>query len=180
MVSLISKGDELAFQQFFHLYKNKVFSFTFHYTGRPELAEELVQDIFMQVWNHKEELPGIENIDSWLFTISRNLSFNALRKLANEGVLFKNWEAKHSTTADEAQNILVEKQYDQILQQATEQLPARQKQIYILSRQQNLSYDEIASKTGLSRKTVKKNIVLALKSLRKYILPRLPLLIFFF
>lgn len=180
----ISQGDELAFAQLFDQYKHKVYAFAMHYTGRMDISEELVQEVFMKVWLHRQGLPGIARFEAWLFVICRNLSFNYLRKMAREETFKRGLAGADEAAPGTADELLLSKEYGTFLKAAVDRLPPRQKLIYNLYREQHLTHEDIAGRLGLARATVKSHLALALRSVRTYVQaciePVIPLILWLF
>ncbi len=85
----VSKGDEQAFHQLYNLYNKKIFSIAWKLTGIESAAEDVVQDVFIKLWLHREKLSGINYFTAYLNTITRNHIFNSLRKIAHEDILLR-------------------------------------------------------------------------------------------
>ena len=177
LLARIAQGDEAAFGVVFHHYQKKIYSYTFRLTGSTGLAEELVQDVFLKVWQHRATLPGLLRFDNWLFTIARNKVFDLLKKMAKDMAFrrqLSNWLDSSGDTADDR---IFFRENEERLQKALDGLPPRQKLIFTLSRYQGLKHDEIAARLRISRHTVKTHLVQALRTLRN-LLALLPLLLF--
>lgn len=165
----IASGNEEAFCRFFNAFKNKIYSFSFSFTRSSEIAEEITQDVFMKVWTNRESLTRIGNIDAWLSTITKNLCFNYLKKLALER---KATDALQKTQAYSEQNV---EQYlfykERVIQvaEAVEQLSPQQRLIFSLNRDKGLKNEEIAHQLNLSPNTVKTHMVSALRKIRSFL-----------
>lgn len=165
----VAQGAPQAFSRIFDHYKHRVYSFAMHYTGRKDLAEELVQEVFLQVWQHREGLPSIVRFEAWLFTICRNRCFNHLRKIAREQAFrdgLAGREEKAPATADER---VLSREFDSLLRAAVDRLPPQQRLIYILYKEQFLKREEIAGRTGLAPATIKSHLALAMRSIRAFV-----------
>lgn len=166
LLQQVADGDEKAFTQLFDRYQNKVFSHALTFMKSGEEAEEMVTDIFMKVWNRRSDLPLIENFKSYLFILGRNHLVSAIRKKVMTTV--------ETNTDQWYEDILQpDKQYHfkethQIIMQGIEQLSPQQKRVFKMSRLDGLTYDEIAERLAISRRTVKFHIILALNYLREY------------
>jgi RNA polymerase sigma-70 factor (family 1) len=180
----VSQGDAAAFRQLFEGYKNRIYSYAMHYTEREEAAEEMVQEVFIKVWLHRETLPLIEKFEAWVFTISRNLSFNYLRKIARQSALHRGLAGLEESAAEAADDLILSKEHADLLRAAVDRLPPQQKLVYTMHREQYLSQEEIAQELGLARSTVKSHLAQAIRSIRTYmqayIEPGALLLLFFF
>lgn len=160
----VAAGDERAFSRLFDHYHQWLGMHIYRITHSEQIAEELVHDVFLKIWLNRELLSGIENFSVYLFVISKNAALNALKKIAAERSRF--------TDLDEAGDIMPEQPDDYryaLIDEAIDRLPPQQRQVYMLSRHQRLSYSEIALRMGLSRETVKKYLQIATASIVTHI-----------
>ncbi len=171
LLAQVAGGDENAFGQLFHTYHQELADYIFYLTRSQPLMEEIVQDSFTKIWVHRERLLTVTNFRSYLFTISRNHTFNSLRSLAREVIQKNQWalqyhrEMENSADMEEGDRQL----YYKLIEDAVEQLPPQQQKAYLLSRQKGLRHEEIASQLQLSRETVKRHISLALRAISSYV-----------
>ncbi len=168
LLAKVARGDETAFTQLFYAYHNKLGRFVIRLTGSHEMAEEIVQDVFMKIWTKRETLIAIEHFDSYLYIVSRNHTYNCLRQLA-KAHLKKKKIMERLNKFGIAQEDVVSSEYYRLIDQAVEKLPPQQQKAYILSRRECLKYDEIARQMNLSKETVKKYLKLATRSIKNYI-----------
>lgn len=162
------KNNEVgAFDVVFHKYSEKLFRFSFSLLKNKEDAEGIVQEAFLKIWEKREDIDTTKSFKSFLFTISYNLIVDKLRlRLKDQeyrSFLVHYFESKSFELKSNMD-------YDLILGQvrdAVEELPAKRKQIYTLSRELGLSHKEIATRLGISVKTVENQITLALKHIKK-------------
>ena len=164
----IAAGNSDSFRILFEKYKQVIYGHALHFTQSTTVAEEITQDVFMQCWTKKDELPAIENFEAWMFTITKNLCFNYLKKLARE-YEFK----KRVARAGQEENAPIEsyiavKEQQALLQRALNHLSPQQKLIFKLNREVGLKNSEIATQLNLSPNTVKTHMVSALRSIRFY------------
>lgn len=162
-----AEGNEQAFAQLFYSSHQELGEYIFYLTKSLPLSEEIVQDVFIKIWQKKEQLLTINNFRAYLFTISKNYAFNALRQQAREAAKLQKWllhtEEQFNTPYDPD----LEKYYV-LIETAIAQLPPQQQKAWLLSRQEGLKHEEIASMLSLSRETVKRHISLALSSIKRY------------
>jgi RNA polymerase sigma-70 factor (family 1) len=168
MLLLVAEGDVSAFRQLFEAYKNKVYSYAVHYTDSTAEAEEIVQEVFIKVWLHKETLPFLERFEAWLFTITRNLSFNSLRRVAREAS-FVSLAGETAETGEQADQPLLYKEQEKLLRIAVDQLPPQQQLVYKMHNEQHLSALEIARQLNISHSTVKNHLSLATRAIRSFL-----------
>jgi RNA polymerase sigma-70 factor (family 1) len=166
LLARITEGDQQAFGVIFHHYRRKIYSYAFHLSGDSAQADELVQEVFLKVWLHRDKLPHILRFDNYLFTIARNQVFDMLKKLAKESEFRRQMAGLLNPNANSGEDRLVSRETELRLQRALDQLPPRQRLIFILSRHQGMKHEEIADQLQISRHTVKTHLVQALKTLR--------------
>ncbi|HEY1062226.1 MAG TPA: sigma-70 family RNA polymerase sigma factor [Daejeonella sp.] len=163
----VSAGEEDAFRQLFLKYHQQLGIHIFRITNSVDIAEEIVQDVFLKIWMSRETLVRVRNFKAYLFVISKNHTLNCLRKLSREQINKKEWEdssVKILTSESDSLNI-----YYCLLDEAIDQLPPQQQKVYLLSRHERLRYTEIANRLNLSCETVKKYLQIATASITAYV-----------
>ena len=155
----VSKGDEIAYNRLFYRYHQQLGTHIFRITNSMDLAEEIVQDVFLKIWINREVLSGVHNFKAYLFVISKNHTLNCLRKLSRQRHHLNICEEKYmmSLTADSEDS----NSYHTILDQAIDRLPPQQQRVYLLSRHQRLRYAEVANRMNISHESVKKYLSIA-------------------
>ena len=166
----LSQGNELAFTKLYNEYKNVVFSTALKITKSKILAEEVVQDVFLKIWQNHENLAEITNIENYLFIISRNHIFDMIKKIARDTSLVLDSNYK-STSTNDTEDAIKDDQYNVILNQIVDQLPPQQQKIYKMAKWDGLSHQKIGEDLGISTETVKKHMAQALKFVRTKISP---------
>lgn len=175
LILLIAQGDQQAFTAVFNFYRNRIYTVAYSLTASKLAAEEIVQDVFVKVWRKREELPLVEKLDAWLYVIARNMIFSYLRAEASKNkkqLLFNRTEISLSGSPQEALDKLGEKELRVLLHNALDQLPAQQRQVYLLNREEGMKQQEIADRLKIAPQTVKKHLQYAMRSVRAYILSR--------
>ena len=165
----LANGNEKAFDRLVDRYWNKIYSVALTYIKSPSLAEDLVQDVFLKLWQKRETLAAIESLEDYLFIITRNAVISALRKKGPKFPVGDYLSASLPANEFLPEQQLQAKQLEQIINQAIALLPPQQQQALRLSREEGRSHDEIASLMALSKNTVKNHIVRALNFVRDYI-----------
>jgi RNA polymerase sigma-70 factor (family 1) len=166
----LSQGNELAFTKLYNEYKNVVFSTALKITKSRMLAEEVVQDVFLKIWQNHKNLAEITNIENYLFIISRNHIFDMIKKIARDTSLVVDSNYKNTSTND-TEDAIKDDQYNIILNQIVDQLPPQQQKIYKMAKWDGLSHQKIGEDLGISTETVKKHMAQALKFVRTKISP---------
>jgi len=165
----VTQGNEHAFRQLYDRYRNKIYSLGMHLTRSEILSEEIVQDVFMKVWEKRDQLREINYLNAWLRTVARNACSNYLRNLAMEKLVMKRYAVQHNSETPSPENDVAAKEYEQIIEAAIRQLPPQQKKVYLLSRQDSKKQEEIANELNISIYTVKEYMKLAQRSIRQYL-----------
>jgi len=175
-VTAIKSDDKAAFEKLFNNYCQRLINFTRRYVIDKQIAENIVQDVFVNVWQRRSNLDPEKSIKTYLFTASRNEGLKHLRHLNVEKKSFDRIiesypEAKHDLE-------LEGKEISQSINKAINELPEKCREIFELNRFENLKYAEIAYTLNISVKTVETQMGRALKKLRKQLKPLLPMLLF--
>ena len=164
LITIIEKGHTATFTQFYTAYFQKLLLASDRYVNDISIAEELVQDIFLKIWENPQGLHEVQSIKSYLYRTVVNSSINYLNRQ-------KNIEQHHlklaSTITDQyLMDLDEESEMILMLRNEIEKLPAQCKKVFMLSRFENLKYKEIAIQLNISEKTVENHIGNALKLLR--------------
>lgn len=168
LVSELKNHNEKAFRKLFDFYYQDIYGYSMSILKSKEAAEENVQDVFMKVWQHRENLNTEQSFKSYIFTIARNQAFNYLNKAAND-VLLKEEIFYESQKSHEYGDYSVrEADCKKLRKQAISQLPPKRKQIFKMSRKKGMSYEEISQELGISINTVKNQMSKALESMRVF------------
>lgn len=173
LLTPIARGDEAAFSGFFHLYKDKVYSVALKLTQSEFLAEEVVQEVFLKIWARRSLMNEIVSIDDYVFIMARNQVYTALRRQARRRTAEGVWHDERPLNAVGPESELAAKEYGQVLEMAISELPPQQKQVYLLSREDNLKREEIAEILNLSPETVKTHLARATRHIRAFSMARL-------
>jgi RNA polymerase sigma-70 factor (family 1) len=171
----ISRGNNEAYSLLYHRYFEDMYLYAYSKVGDAEETKDLVHESFIKLWEHRATLAEVVNVKAYLFTITRNI---ILDLIAHHKVIDKYYESfvEMYPSIQNADFIIREKQIQQLIDEAIDQLPAKMKVIFELSRKEFLSYSEIAEKLNISDKTVKTQINNALKQLKN----KLPPFLYFF
>uniref|UniRef100_UPI0032165863 RNA polymerase sigma factor n=1 Tax=uncultured Draconibacterium sp. TaxID=1573823 RepID=UPI0032165863 len=179
LVEELRKGDTEAFDQIFRKYGDRLFGFALSYLKSKEETEGLVQDVFLKIWENRKNLKKESSLKSYLFTIAYHEMCQFFRKKQ----IHEKFLEEKSTTTGSTINLEEQLEYKATLEHVEkliDQLPERQRLIFIKSRKEGKSTKEIAEEMNLAPGTVDNQISFALKFLKKH-LPdsSFPLLLFF-
>lgn len=162
-----SKGDQNAFAQLFNLYSDKLYSFIVSMSGSDQVAEDVVQDVFLKIWHNNQELANIENFNSYLFRTAHNHAVNIMKRMAKETLILSQIATRSGASKFETFFDVEYKELQHFYQQAIENLPPQQKLVFTMSREKGLKQQEIAQILNISIPTVKSHMTQALRFLRK-------------
>ncbi|HEY5407356.1 MAG TPA: RNA polymerase sigma-70 factor [Ginsengibacter sp.] len=168
LLSLLSQDSEYAFQLVFDRYRNNTYKVAMMYVKSPVIAEEIVQDVFLKLWFQRKNLTEIRSLESWLFTLTRNLTFNCLKKIAYEWTAREKWIKQNNISENTADNKILDTEYRQLIQKAISTLSPQQQQVYKLAKEEGLSYEVIGRQLSISPLTVKTHMSRALASVRLF------------
>ncbi len=157
-----------SFTFLYNKYCDQIYRFSRLYLTGTDSVEEVVQEVFIKLWESREFISEKDNFKGLLFIITRNLIFNKHRKRVNEDFYKMTVLSAMESTYDIEEEIEA-KNLSEYIDQLIEELPPRRRQIFNLSRKEHLSYKEIANLLNISEKTVENQISEAIKYLRQNI-----------
>lgn len=133
----------------------------------------MVQDIFIQLWTIRDNLTAIENLNGFLFVLTKRYAISAIRKMIRE----RNRVQAFAEIQYQQEKTEERDGYISLIDEAVNQLPPQQQRAWRLSRQEGRKYEEIATEMNISRETVKSYIQLANTAIVKYVKPRIHLIL---
>jgi RNA polymerase sigma-70 factor (family 1) len=154
------------FQAVFTTYYNSLCNYAFTFVKDKDVSEDIVQELFMKIWEGRRELILQDSVRYYLFTAVRNNSISYIRKQKNT----EEWNGEE--IPDEVipeKEGRSEEEYRQLLQKGIDRLPPKCREIFLLSRFSNMTYKQIAGSLNISVKTVENQLGKALKSLRGFL-----------
>lgn len=166
-VAALKEGSREAFTMLYNLYADRLYSFALVQTKSKQMAEDVVQDTFLKLWNNRTNLNCYGNVQALVFTMARNLIIDAFRRqVANIDIeaYFKLHEALPSTASPEES--LYFNETKEHLEQAKAKLSNKECKIYEMSREQDMPIKKIAQTLDLSPQTVKNYLTSTLKVFR--------------
>ncbi|MDR1644684.1 MAG: RNA polymerase sigma-70 factor [Tannerellaceae bacterium] len=174
LIKKITEGDEVAFQQLFTLYYQRLFHLAVYFLKSKEPAEEVVSDIFFHLWMRREALSGIDDINRYLYVAIKNQSLYYLRRKnvmpAKDVLELYNIEQMPGT--DDPEGALLDREYLDLIQQAILSLPDRCREVFRLVLSDRLKHKEIALLLDISEKTVEAHVSKAYKKIAQYVTRR--------
>ena len=163
-------GDEDAFCELYATYKNRLIYFAMRFLKSREYAEDVFQDAFTVVWQSRRFINPDASFSSYLYTIMRNRILNQLRNAANEEKLMESILSQALDYTEDTKREVMLNDLKSLISHALQQLTPRQREIFEMSREAQLSHKEIADKLGISINTVQEHISTSLKLIRTYLI----------
>ena len=160
----IIAGDEVFFKVFFQKYHRQIYAHAFKYASNEDLAEEITQEVFIDIWQYRHALQSVHNIGGYLFKIIRNKALLLLKKQVKQEMIKRGLPVAQPTNP--TLNTILDKENTTLLNNCIEQLPPKRKEIYILRKQEGRSIQQIASRMRISENTVKNQLKAAGKFIK--------------
>jgi RNA polymerase sigma-70 factor (ECF subfamily) len=187
LLKLLKHNNKKAFENIFREYFHVLHEYANFYIGNSYLAEDIVQDIFLKIWDSRDRLAIHSSFKGYLFRSVHNNCIQYLRHKAVE----QNHHAIHQAKLEEAILMnrlffesgltkLFENDIESLVNKAVDDLPEKTREIYLLSRHKYLKNSLIAKKFNITEKSVEYHITRALESLRKYLKDYLPIILISF
>ena len=169
ILCLLKSGDTQALGELYSRNKVQIFANIRRLVKSEDIAEELLQDVFVKVWDKRDLLDPEKSFRSYLFRIAENLVYDFFRKAARD----KKLEAHIMSVATELyshiEETLYTKESTSMLNRAVEQLPPQRRRVFTLCKIEGRSYEEVSQLLGISTSTINDHIVKATRSVREYL-----------
>lgn len=167
IIKELAKDNEAPLKELFDFYYPRLYNFSKSFLKIEDQIDDILQEVFIKIWQNRKRIRSAATFNSFIFTITRNLLLNELRSQVN-----------NEKTKDEIRNLSIAGEYSSMrqieyrdLKEKVEvivnELPARQKEIFTLSRIEGLSHKEIAEKLGIKTKTVEYHITHSVRYLKE-------------
>lgn len=147
-------------------YYSRVYAFALVHVLSEDVAKDLTQDVFFQLVKKEKELQSISDIEAYIFTIARNRTYKYFKKINNNNLLRSKIMKAYCDKYIDIEETIIARELEEKFKELIHLLPTRQREIYKLSREQGLSYKEIAQQLQISPNTVRNHLAQALKTLR--------------
>jgi RNA polymerase sigma-70 factor (ECF subfamily) len=175
----VTLGDEEAFREVVYYYSPKLISFLFSITKTMHIAEEIMQEAFLRLWQNRENVET-DNLGGWLYRVASNLAYSYLKREALNDRLLSSLKKKQENQFSEIDQQMDYKECNELIHKALSQLPDQQRKVYQLSLQEGMSRKEVADVLNISPNTVRNHLTRALQFLRHFLSHATILIAFFF
>jgi RNA polymerase sigma-70 factor (ECF subfamily) len=169
LIMHVGEGNELAFKAVIDFYKERFYAASLKMTHSFDVAEEIVQEVFVCLWIKRTQVARAANPEGYLFAMLQNSIYAHFRKLALEKAMKKKMlQESGEIDSNPIEDILFAKEDREMLEVLINQLPTQQRIVYKLSRQQGLSRQQIANQLHISPHTVKNHLHQAMRFIGSY------------
>ncbi|NGF58161.1 RNA polymerase sigma-70 factor [Parapedobacter sp. SGR-10] len=149
----------------------QVKAYIYSYVACPMLAEDLMHDVFIKIFEKMEELEDkVKNWESYIFRMARNHTFDYLKRNSLNERFVERTIREFQDGDFVIDRKVLEKEYAEFLDKCLQRLPERSRRIFQLCRQEEMTYEEVADKLGVSKDTVKHHMVLTMKKLKEEVM----------
>lgn len=166
LVLLLKRGDRIAFTQIYERYKYMLYAHAFRRLRNEEESEDMIHDLFATLWKRHETFELKTHLQAYLYTAVRNRIFKLLAHKDIESEYISSFQQASEQATNITDYLVREAQMTAMIEKEISALPSKMREVFELSRKQNLSHKEIAEKLGISEQTVSKQITNALKILK--------------
>jgi RNA polymerase sigma-70 factor (ECF subfamily) len=172
--NVFQNEDQHSFEKLFKIFYQRLLNFCMYYIKHKESAEEIVSDIFVNLWMKRKELGHIRNLETYLFISVKNHSLNHIKQFSNYRVTYLEDGGIHAlvNTSDPEKELEMRELIFK-MDEAINSLPPQCKIIFNLIKEEGLKYKEVAEILSLSPRTVETQLVRAMKKLDKILTPYL-------
>jgi len=162
----IANDDQLAYRELFIQFYNKLSRFVMGFTKSKELTEEIVSDVFINLWRRRKNIEDVKNLKLYLYVSAKNITFNYLKKLHRESLTDLNAvEIELEDPFADPGAVLITREMNLKLKAAINDLPPRCKLIFTLVKEDGLSYKQTAQVLNIAESTVENQLSIALKKI---------------
>jgi len=172
IITSFANGDKGAFIAVYNHYQQIVFNNVARLIPQTDVVEDVLQEVFLKLWENKHKFQDEYAVASWLFSVSYNQSISHIRKLIRERKYLESMKTDINFEYDPESEVEIENIKEDILTEAINHLPLRKKQAFELCKLQGKTYAEAAEIMNISSETVKEHITLALKFVHTYTVNR--------
>lgn len=158
--------DMQAYKELYLLMYPYLHKFSYSFTRSKEVAEEVVSDVFIKVWQIRSQLSSINNLRVYLYSITKNLSLNYLAQASRKpAMLAEDIEIESAIEFRDPEDVYISKETIEKIKSLIEELPTQCKSIFILVREHGLKYNEVADILNISVYTVRNQLAIATKKI---------------
>jgi RNA polymerase sigma-70 factor (family 1) len=168
LILQLRQGSEQAFALLYDRYCKQLYRNMVRLVKDEAVAEELLQDLFLKIWEGRDNIDPGKSFKSFLYKVAENLVYGHFRKVAKNNRLMAKIVVSYADFDSNAEEVMIEKENRDLLDKAIAHLPPLRKQVYTLCKLEGKSYEEASSELGISTSTIRNQIVKANKAVKQY------------
>ena len=180
LIQQLKASSEKAFDEIYNLYAGRLYTFCMKNIKIREDAEEIVEDVFVKLWKIRKTIRQQQSLKALLFTMARHAIISSYRHTLNSPEYAAFVSIRERSDSSDTSSLVEYNEFVGHLHREMSLLPNTQQQVIYLSKYEGLSNEEIAQKLNLSRQTVRNQLSVGLKALRRILLPLSALFLFFY
>ncbi|MBT1711323.1 sigma-70 family RNA polymerase sigma factor [Fulvivirgaceae bacterium PWU5] len=170
-IRLLAEGNRLAYNRVWYQYYDNVYRYTRKFLRSQHEAEEAVQEVFLRLWIYRKQLHGVENLDTYLFSIKKNVVNTKLQSLIKSSALKSDDALIHVASESRADYRIRDEQVKTAYSHALKEMPANQRRIFKMAKEDEMSDEQIAGQLELRPHTVKFHMKEAFRFLKTRLKP---------
>lgn len=171
LLQLLERGEVRALGEIYDRYRQEVYRYALTLVKIPEIAEDLVQDVFVKIWEIRQRLEIKQSFRSYLFRICHNRAIDINKEIASKHHLVDQLVYHYQIATDTELSFTQEElqRYDELVEEALSTLTPQRRKVFDMCKKEKKSYEEVARELGISPNTVKAHVSQTLALLRKYV-----------
>lgn len=159
LLQLMAEGNKYAFEKIYNQYSDRLYSNLLRLVKSEVLAQELLQDTFIRIWDHRQKIDLEQSFPAYLFSIAQNLVYDFFRKTASDKKLRDELLATASIHYEHIEEDIFKREDLAFLNEVIETLPPQRRQVFRLCKLEGKSYIEVGKILGISTSTISDHIV---------------------
>jgi len=168
LLEKLQAGDHAAFEKIYHLYKARLISASLRLLKSPELTEELLQNLFLKIWEQRERIDTTQSLNAYLYKVAHNMAYDVFRKASRDKRLYEHLAVATKTSYDHIEKHIYRKENQAELNEAISLLPPQQQKVFILCKLEEKSYDEASKILNITTGTINNHMYRANVFLKEY------------
>ena len=171
LIRALAAGDRLAYTRLYAAHLDSLHQYIFLFTGNKEIAEEIVQDVFLRIWERRTRLGELNSFRAYLFRAAKNQLINHIRReqVRTRAFGYLQRQSDNIPNGQDTGHQFDYRQTHALLRKAIGRLPKKRRQVFLLSVEEGLPLDEIAARMGISKNVVKKQLYEGYDFIRSYL-----------
>jgi RNA polymerase sigma-70 factor (ECF subfamily) len=169
LLPLVAEGDERAFSRLYYQTNAGLYNAVMTYVKDPDAAREIVQQVYIKLWDSRRLLKDVRSLKDYLFILARNTVFDHMKKHTVEMKCLAELRTQAAVSDNNVISAMQERECGNLLHHVVSRLPVQQRKAFLMASEQEMSYDKIAVRMRVSKFTVKRHLELARRHVRQRI-----------